>query len=104
MSKRVSPESIFVADSLAEGPARPLSEWGENGLLWLVNATVFWPRGFALGLAFREDPANGDEYLAGYNIEGDGTEPFAASTEEMAQQRFEAVEALFARLKKESSE
>lgn len=52
--------------------ARPFSEFAETGLLWLVNTSVFHPRGYAL--AFHKDDA-GD--VVGWSLLGDGTERWA---------------------------
>lgn len=42
-------------------------DWRADGLLWLVNRTVFHPRGYALGL----DVEKGRWFLL-----GDGSEPW----------------------------
>lgn len=47
---------------------RPLIELSTSGLLWLINATVFHPRGWALALHKR-----GGE-IAGWHLQGDGRE------------------------------
>jgi hypothetical protein len=47
---------------------RPLEELRESGLLWLINRTVFHPRGYALSLHYEGDRA------VGWSLEGDGTE------------------------------
>lgn len=39
----------------------------KDGLLWLINRQVFFPRGYALGY---------DREEAGFFLLGDGTEPF----------------------------
>lgn len=51
---------------------RPFSELRPTGLLWLINTTVFHPRGYALALHY-ENPAGEP---TGWSIEGDGTEPW----------------------------
>lgn len=65
--------------------ARPLEELSPSGLLWLINRTVFHPRGFALALVQR----NGK--VIGWNLLGDGSEVWRFETDEDV--RFEAVEA-----------
>ncbi|MGE0342533.1 MAG: hypothetical protein AB7O86_05655 [Porticoccaceae bacterium] len=53
------------------GDIRPMSEFRDEGLLWLVNASVFHPRGYAL--AFHLDD---DGVVVGWTLEGDGSEPW----------------------------
>lgn len=43
---------------------RPLLELSESGLLWLINRTVFHPRGLALALYQEGDEAHGWKLLA----------------------------------------
>lgn len=50
---------------------RPFSEFREHGLLWLVNAAVFHPRGFALAFDVEDDGT-----VTGWGLLGDGTEPW----------------------------
>ena len=49
---------------------RHLGELRESGLLWLINRQVFHPRGFALGLIYRDGEA------IGWALLGDGKEPW----------------------------
>lgn len=49
---------------------RPISELRDSGLLWLINRTVFHPRGLALGLTFGEAGE-----VTGWRLIGDGSEP-----------------------------
>lgn len=49
-----------------EGDALPMQALRDTGLLWLINATVFHPRGFAMGIS-----SDGR-----WGIHGDGTEPW----------------------------
>ena len=51
-------------------PARPLNDLRVSGLLWLINRTVFHPRGFAIRLHYSEN----DE-VTGWSLIGDGIEP-----------------------------
>jgi hypothetical protein len=53
------------------GGARPWSELQSSGLLWYLNRTTLWPRGYAL--AFMVDQDNGTVF--GWDIVGDGTDP-----------------------------
>lgn len=79
--------------ALPDNKPRPFDEWQENGLLWLINATVFHPRGYALMLGKDQ---NGK--VMGWDLTGDGTEPwqFASDpeTQAMIQAKFEAVRRL----------
>lgn len=58
----------------ADGP-RPLEDLRESGLLWLINRVVFHPRGFAIALHIRGGKAVGWELL------GDGSEPWQYADE-----------------------
>ena len=48
---------------------RPFSELRDTGLLWLINTTVFHPRGYAIALHF-----NDQGEATGWSLLGDGTE------------------------------
>jgi hypothetical protein len=50
----------------------PLSALRDTGLLWLINRTTFHPLGLALALDV--DPVTHE--VTGYQILGDGTEPW----------------------------
>lgn len=69
-------------------PAPVPVDLSADGLLWLINATVFHPRGFALG----QDTGTGEFFLL-----GDGGEAWQFAPDGTADEKFEAVEALFAR-------
>lgn len=71
-------------------PGRPFRELSEAGLLWLINAAVFHPRGYALALAM--DIQTGE--VTGWDILGDGTEPWQYA--EGMNERFAAAEATLA--------
>lgn len=72
---RCAEEIRHATDLLPAAPRpdgwRPLSEFRETGLLWLINRQVFHPRGFAIGLNFNEV---GD--VDGWVLYGDGIEPW----------------------------
>jgi hypothetical protein len=74
-----------------EEEARPFSEFRDEGLLWLVNVTVFHPRGYAL--AFGIDTEGN---VNGWKLMGDGTEPWAFATDDATRA---STDALFARMK-----
>jgi hypothetical protein len=73
-----------------DSPGREFRELSESGLLWLINATVFHPRGFALALSM--DTLTG--VVTGWDLIGDGTEPWRYA-DGMAE-RFAAAEATLA--------
>jgi hypothetical protein len=61
------------------GPAaRPWSELRDSGVLWLINRTVFHPRGFALALVM-----SGGQPV-GWKLVGDGSEPWRFDGDEDA--------------------
>jgi len=55
---------------------RPFSDLRSSGLLWLINATVFHPRGYALALHF-DDEGN----AVGWSLMGDGSEVWQFAVE-----------------------
>jgi hypothetical protein len=69
-----------------DSPGRPWRELSESGLLWLINATVFHPRGFAFACSM--DVRTGE--VTGWDLLGDGSEPwsYAGSVDD----RFAAAE------------
>jgi hypothetical protein len=68
-------------------PGRPFRELSESGLLWLISAVVFHPRGFALALSM--DTVTG--VVTGWDLLGDGTQPWEYAEDMHA--RFTAAEA-----------
>ena len=50
---------------------RPFAELRDEGLLWLINTTVFHPRGYALAMHFDDDG-----HATGWSLVGDGSEPW----------------------------
>lgn len=50
---------------------QPFSQLRDSGLLWLINATVFHPRGFALSLH-----VNDENECTGWSLMGEGREPW----------------------------
>lgn len=77
---------------------RPWIELKSSGLLWLLNASVLHPRGFALALV--RDPRSRE--IVGWRLLGDGSEPwrFDGAESGSCDQNFADVEALFACAKK----
>jgi hypothetical protein len=58
---------------------RPIDELRDSGLLWLINRTVFHPRGLALALVYGENAV-----VTGWRLMGDGTEPVWFSPDDEA--------------------
>lgn len=54
----------------------PWAEFQKQGLLWLVNSSVFNPRGYHLTMYFPHDDFN---VSTGYKMVGDGRLPWAMS-------------------------
>lgn len=66
-----------------------------DGLLWLINATVFHPRGFALAQSVS---------TGALSLLGDGREPWRFGDDALTDEKFQAAEALFARIRELPSE
>lgn len=69
------------------GP-RPFSDLRDSGLLWLINRSVFHPRGFALQLAVNLETGE----IIGWRLSGDGSKPRRMEGDEP---EFECAEATF---------
>lgn len=77
------------------------AEFRTRGLLWLVNAAVFHPRGFALAFEYPPGTTDPDHTEpVGWQILGDGKEPWyfdpTARPDGYVDRLFAAVEALLA--------
>ena len=72
-----------------------LDSFRSSGLLWLINVTVFHPRGFALAIEYENGKPTGMSLL------GDGKEPwcFSESERDGTQDSFDVVNALFVSLR-----
>ena len=55
--------------SAEDGPVRTFADLRPTGLLWLINASVFHPRGYTLAITF-DDAGE----AIGWQLLGDGTE------------------------------
>lgn len=68
------------------GPLIPLTAENlrNSGLLWLINTSVFHPRGYALFLSIPTEEEKAEGHVESFGFWGDGTEPysFGDSTEE----------------------
>ncbi len=45
----------------------------ETGVLWMINRVLFHPRGYALAFEYAE----GETEPRGWNVQGDGSEPWS---------------------------
>jgi hypothetical protein len=55
---------------------RPFEDLSTSGLLWLINRTVFHPRGYALAITVTDGKA------VGWALLGDGSEPWQFGSDE----------------------
>jgi hypothetical protein len=67
---------------------RPFQELFDSGLLWLINAQVFHPRGYALQIHLETD---GDTHIeaVGWSIIGDGLEAFQIGCDDESQEKLQ---------------
>lgn len=70
---------------------RPFLDLTDSGLLWLVNAVVFHPRGVALALR-----VNLAGEAIGWQLMGDGTEPWSFAPGPDVDAKFAAANATIA--------
>lgn len=80
----------------------PIERLSDTGLLWLINSSVFWPRGYSLGLVCKRDPDDRSAEatdVVGFQILGDGTVAWLPSSEAKATERLQAVTEFFASLR-----
>ena len=75
-------------------PNRSLDELRTSGLLWLINRTVFHPRGYALSINYADGV---DAPATGWSLMGDGTEAWGYNLPEGVEDELMAkVKALLA--------
>lgn len=67
---------------------RPFKDLSDSGLLWLINRTVFHPRGYALALTVA-----GDGEATGWSLLGDGSEPWQYGEVDVENDKFRQAEA-----------
>lgn len=86
-----------MADSNLNPPAAtsplPFNQLRDTGLLWLINTSVFHPRGYALSIHI--NPETG--IAQGWQLLGDGTQRWAWAEDVMADEldyRFQTVRRL----------
>lgn len=68
--------------------ARDFAEFLDTGLLWLINTTVFHPRGYSLAIKVDKDSGT----AVGWNLLGDGTEPWTFGDD--CDDKFQAAQSL----------
>lgn len=68
---------------------RPFEDLRTEGYLWLINATVFHPRGYALRLHYERDDPEDLGACTGWSLMGDGSEPWQFGCDEETQARVE---------------
>lgn len=71
---------------------QPFESLRELGLLWLINTTVFHPRGYALVLHLDDETGQ----ATGWSLAGDGSEPWMFADDPETHARFAAAQALLA--------
>lgn len=74
---------------------RDFAELQSTGLLWFINRSLFWPRGYALEIS--TDMADGA--ALGWGLAGDGTEPIVSGEPDQESEKLAAVEAMLAHAK-----
>lgn len=67
-----------AVDAEPSNAGRPFAELTDSGLLWLINATVFHPRGLALSL--HQDGPDGP--VIGWSVAGTGDRPTYVSRDQ----------------------
>lgn len=78
-------------------PGRPFADLRGSGLLWLINASVFHPRGVALALHLDDDSGEATGWSLIYA--GDG-EPFVFADDPEIAALFQAAEATLSEAKR----
>lgn len=66
----------------------PFEELVSSGLLWLINATTFHPRGLALGIS-----CDSEGHAIGWRLLGSAIEPWSFPDDRNTQGKFEAAQA-----------
>lgn len=79
-----------VIDPERIGDARPWADLKDTGLLWYLNRSALWPRGFALALIRDQEGT-----VLGWDLVGDGAEPIVSGSPEAEGRRLVALERLF---------
>jgi hypothetical protein len=85
---------------------RTFGEFRDEGLLWLINTSVFHPRGFAIAFVYDDDDTE-FKNPTGWRLVGDGSEPWWYNEGEDVDEIFNKATAFFNRAtqpKKEKAE
>lgn len=69
-------------------------EFRSRGVLWAVNRVLFHPRGFALAIHQSKFALPGEETFRGFQIWGNGDEPWTYDAPVDENERMRAFEAL----------
>ena len=72
---------------------RTFGEFRDEGLLWLINTSVFHPRGYAIAFVYEDDDTE-FKNPTGWQIVGDGSEPWVMG-DHIGDKQFLSVEKLF---------
>jgi hypothetical protein len=64
---------------------RTFGEFRDEGLLWLINTSVFHPRGYALAFVY-DDEDTEFKNPTGWQLHGDGSEPWVMNDHQGDQQ------------------
>ena len=62
-------------DPTSDKHLRTFGEFRDEGLLWLINTSVFHPRGYAIAFVY-EDEDTEFKNPTGWKLVGDGSEPW----------------------------
>lgn len=81
-------------DAANKSSGRPWGELRDSGLLWLINATVFHPRGYALAV-HRNDAGD----TTGWSLLGDGAESWTFRDPDDPPEGYVPIDELFRRAK-----
>jgi len=68
-------------------------EFRDEELLWLINTSVFHPRGYALAFVY-DDEDTEFKNPTGWQLTGDGSEPWTYLDDTMYKERFLKVQKL----------
>lgn len=89
-----------LSEDRPERPAYSFAQLLDLGVVWLLNASVFHPRGVALAL----DYAKGEDAPRGWSlVSAGGGEPFTFADAPEIHERFRAIEALIEEAKANGS-
>ena len=81
---------------------RPFSEFRNEGLLWLVNTSVFHPRGYALAFHFEADVLGDydNATVTGWSLMGNGEERWEYDSSGFVRPNAAELDRLYARTRR----